>query len=441
LTFRRALHAMIRWSWLILIIAGLTAVSARAVADSKGKTTYVATTLISEQQIQQDKNGKYPAITNVPAKTAPDSGHFIVADAANAAAKNLSGVTASQLLDKLSVKPTDVSEAELSFEGSNQAEAQQALTAYAKAYVDYRRNEQRALIEPILSAAQQAASVDPRGATVVTTIQGSLDSINSRIPDPTAVRVVRNNPSVSPGLATLAGLLAGLAIGILVALAFNRFDPRVRRASDLEPPGIDVFEATPDGLAALRVDLELSAVGDRGGVITVSPANGGDAVASATELARSFSDAGVSTLLIDLATDDGAPGVRNFLDGTRDGLDLRDVEPDLRLVAAGQSAVDDTSLFSAARAKELLAEARKHAQVVVVTTPVVDDHPESLLFVGAADGSVLIVRPSTSWHRLDTEVDRMRRSAGAQLRIWFERKPLQPSSRRRAATRLVEAHT
>ena len=80
-----------------------------------------------EQQIQQDKNGKYPAITNIPAKTAPDASHFIVADAANAAAKNVSGVSASQLLDKLSVKPTDVGEAELSFEGASKAEAQQAL--------------------------------------------------------------------------------------------------------------------------------------------------------------------------------------------------------------------------------------------------------------------------------------------------------------------------
>jgi hypothetical protein len=233
---------------------------------------------------------------------------------------------------------------------------------------------------------------------------------------------------VSPGLATLAGLLAGLAIGILIALSLNRFDPRVRRASDLEPPGIDVFEATPEGLAGLRVDLELSAVGDRGGMITVSPADGAAALASATELARSF-------------TDDGAPGARNFLDGTRDGLALADLGPDLRLLSAGHSAVDDASLFSAARVKELLAEARKHAQVVVVATPVLDDHPESLLFVGAADGSVLIVRPSTAWHRLDGEVDRMRRSAGAQLRLWFERKPLAPTSRTRVATRLVEAHT
>ncbi len=432
---------MIRWSWLILIIAGLTAVSARAVADSKGKTTYVAATLISEQQIQQDKNGKYPAITNVPAKTAPDASHFLVADAANAAAKNVNGVSSGQLLDKLSVKPTDVSEAELSFEGASKAEAQQALSAYASAYVDFRRAQQRALIEPILAAAQQSAAVDPRGQTVVDTIQGSLDGTNSRVPDPTAVRVTKTSPSVSPGLATLAGLLAGLAIGILIALSLNRFDPRVRRASDLEPPGIDVFEATPEGLAGLRVDLELSAVGDRGGMITVSPADGAAALASATELARSFSDAGVLALVIDLDTDDGAPGARNFLDGTRDGLALADLGPDLRLLSAGHSSVDDASLFSAARVKELLAEARKHAQVVVVATPVLDDHPESLLFVGAADGSVLIVRPSTAWHRLDGEVERMRRSAGAQLRLWFERKPLAPTSRTRVATRLVEAHT
>jgi hypothetical protein len=432
---------MIRWSWLILIVAGLTAVAARAVADSKGKTTYVATTLISEQQIQQDKNGKYPAITNVAAKTTPDSGHFLVADAANTAAKASGGVTASQLLDKLSVKPTDVSEAELSYEGSNEAETQRALAAYARAYVDYRRAVHRALLEPILSAAQQAAAVDPRGATVVTTIQGSLDGINGRIPDPTAIRVVKNTPSVSPGLATLAGLLAGLALGILLALAFNRFDPRVRRASDLDVPAMDVFEVTEEGLSALRVDLELTAVGDRGGIVTVSPADGDDALAAATELARSFADAGVPALLLDVAEDDGSRGVRNFLDGTDDALRVGELGPDLGMVSAGASNVEDASLFSAARVKDLLVEARKTAQVVIVHTPVLDHHPESLLFVGAADGAVLVVRPSTQWHRLDREVDRVRRVAGAQVRLWFERKPMVLESRSRAPQRVVQART
>ena len=162
---------------------------------------------------------------------------------------------------------------------------------------------------------------------------------------------------------------------------------------------------------------------------------------AATELAHSFADAGVSTVLIDLAAGDDSPGVRNLLDGTRDSLESAEIAPDLMLVTGGRSAVDDTSLFSAARVKELLAEARKLGQVVVVATPLLQRHPESLLFVGAADGSVLIVRPNTTWVRLDDEVDRMRRSAGAQLRIWFERKPLASMSRKRAATRLVEAHT
>jgi hypothetical protein len=52
----------------------------------------------------------------------------------------------------------------------------------------------------------------------------------------------------------------------------------------------------------------------------VSPADGDDALAAATELARSFADARVPALLLDVAEDDGSRGVRNFLDGTDDAL-------------------------------------------------------------------------------------------------------------------------
>jgi hypothetical protein len=111
------------------------------------------------------------------------------------------------------------------------------------------------------------------------------------------------------------------------------------------------------------------------------------------------------------------------------------------MVSAGASNDEDASLFSAARVKDLLVEARKTAQVVIVHTPVLDHHPESLLFVGAADGAVLVVRPSTQWHRLDREVDRVRRVAGAQVRLWFERKPMVLESRSRAPQRVVQART
>lgn len=327
LTFRSALHALLRWSWLILIIAVVAAGAARAMADSRMTTSYKATTQIREQQIEQDTDGRYPSITSATTSAPPDADHFLVPAVAAAVAKTLGTVTTGELLANLAARPIDVSEAELSYEASNKAEVAAPLTAYANAYVDYRRAQQRTLIETQLAAAQQSAQFDSGAQVAVNTLHGALEGTIGRVPNPPGVSVTKAEPSVSPRLATLGGLMAGIALGVLVALALNYFDPRVRRASELEPADIDVFQATPDGLAAIRVNLELTAVGDRGGIVTVTAPDRAGALPSATALARSFSDAGVPVLIVDLASGNDTPGVRNFLDGSDGALRRSDLGP------------------------------------------------------------------------------------------------------------------
>lgn len=439
---------MIRWSWLILIVAGLIAVAARAVADSKSKSSYKATAVVRDVNVQvTNSTSGYPTVANPGAKVGLSPEHFLNSQAASGASAK-AGISADKLLSGLDASTLSGGEAQLTFTSATRDQAAAALNAYMKSFVALRQQTvtsqlQNAMPDPNATVTNRRGEVvpDPGAAASRNALQGALNAVPSQISVDTTAHVTKSNASVSPGLATLAGLLAGLSLGILLALAFNRFDPRVRRASDLDVPAMDVFEVTEEGLSALRVDLELTAVGDRGGIVTVTPADGDDALADATELARSFADAGVSAVLLDMGEDDGTRGVRNFLDGTDETLRVAELGPDLGMVSAGASNVEDASLLSAARVKDLLVEARKTAQVVIVHTPVLDHHPESLLFVGAADGAVLVVRPSTQWHRLDREVDRIRRVAGAQVRLWFERKPMVLESRSRAPQRVAQAGT
>jgi len=55
---------------------------------------------------------------------------------------------------------------------------------------------------------------------------------------------------------------------------------------------------------------------------------------------------------------------------------------------------------------------------------------------GLADGAVVVLRPSSRWQDLDRSVERVRRAARTSLRLWFERKPLEPGAR--AASSRVE---
>jgi len=200
---------------------------------------------------------------------------------------------------------------------------------------------------------------------------------------------------------------------------------------------MEVYDSTPAGIAGLRVDLELSAVRPDGGVVAVVPTDNRRGVrASATELAHAFAATGTPALVMDVAPEGGGSGVRSFLDGTDDALAVHQIAENLREVAAGASAQPDETLFSSSRVSDLLLEARKHADVVVIATAAVSNHPGSLLVTGLADGAVVVLRPASRWQDLDRSVERVRRAARTSLRLWFERKPLEPGAR--AASSRVE---
>jgi hypothetical protein len=431
LTFNRAVSAMVRWSWLILIIAVCVAVAARAVAGQRSHTSYSASVQVHLQQIQLDNTRGFPTADRLTPKTFPDGSVFLDAAAAKAAADVLKTVTAGELLAGIDATGVDVDTALLTYSARTRDAAARNLGAYASAFVEQRRSQQtseltNAMPEEVQSyRANGTVRTDIGALASRANLAAAIAGVSDRVRRG-EVQIEQQPGSLSPNAATLTGLLAGLAMGVLLALALNRFDPRVRRESELARPGVKVFSTTPGGRASLRVDLELTALGTDGGVIALTDVDGGGAEDAALDLARAFVAAGTSAVVLDTTVDPSAGGIRSFMEGSSTSLPVSEIAPDLRWVGGGASDVDDASLFTAGRVRELLEEARKSAQVVLISAGALDDDASALLTVGLADGAVLLAARGTRWSALEAVVDRFTSVARTPVRIWFGQHPHGP---------------
>ena len=424
LTSQRAISALVRWSWLIAIVAVCTAVAGRAIAEQRSGTTYTASVQVHLQQVKLDNTRGFPSAVRLTPRSFPDGSVFLDAAAAKAAAAKLKTVTPEQLLAEIKAAGVDVDTALLTYSAPSRAAAATNLSAYATAFVDQRRAEQTSELTNAMPEDVQSyrANGTPRTDIGLLGSRANLTAAIAGVPDRIRrgdVQIEQQPASLSPNAATLTGLLAGLAMGALLALALSRFDPRVRRRSELGTPGVKAFPTTPSGRASLRVDLELTAVGTDGGVVALSDVDGRGAEGAAIELARAFVAAGTPALVLDMTVEPTAGGIRSFMDGSSTSLPVSEIAPDLRWVGGGSSELDDASLFSASRVRELFEEARKSAPVVLVSTGRLSDDASSLLVTGLADGAVLLATPRTRWSALEAVVDRFIGVARTPVRIWF----------------------
>ncbi len=418
LTLRRALAPLMRWSWLIVVIAAATALATRSVARSHSHGSYQASVRIHE--VDTDL-GYSPTGELVPVvaqdRSAPTADELIVPAVARIAVRGLPGVPADKLRAGLSVRGVGPADAVLSYHAASSSQAATALDRYARAYIAYRRGvQQRALEQALAGSGSSLAS-----AKLESAIRALPNLINQSQP----VSVSYSKSSVSSGLATAGGALAGLALGALLVLMAVRFDPRVRRASQVDVPGLDVYEVggRTGGIGRLRVDLELTGVGGTASVVAVTPVDPSTATTLPDELARAFIASGTSAIVLDTAPAGGAsaPGVRSFLDGSGELLPSAASSGDVPHVPAGASSKADEVLFSAAAVERLLEAARRHAGVVIVQTAALSRHDAALLLAGAADVSVLVLGPRSRWADLERAVDQVTRIARTPLRLCFER--------------------
>lgn len=356
--------------------------------------------------------------------------------------------------------PSNSSVLDISYSASTPSAARDGAAAFAKAYLENRKNLGQAEIDAENATVQQR--VADLGRTVLKIGQrlkslpaGSAEhayqssrrdlilrqieainqqavSVGSGTSRPGAIITDPQEPTTpySPKLTLLlpSGLMAGLLLGVLLAFLLERRDRRVRDRRDLERLGLDPLSpeivvprrgeiAAPhdshhaaESMRMLRNALLAQMRGPRGSVM-VAPVSKGDAGSSvALNLAATFARSGVQVILASLVSDVEHPvGSQESSAGLADVLQERarldrvlrpvDGEPGLRLLGPGRDGSLYSELVQSPRFTSLLAELAGRADVLVFDVPALSENADAQGLAAQFDGVVLVA--STKGSTLD----------------------------------------
>ncbi|MDQ5849178.1 MAG: CpsD/CapB family tyrosine-protein kinase, partial [Pseudomonadota bacterium] len=145
-------------------------------------------------------------------------------------------------------------------------------------------------------------------------------------------------------------------------------------------------------------------IGGRSLLAIVSPDSGDGRSRLAAQLAATFAELGVDTLLVDADLRSpvqhrlfGLPnrdGLADFLDGGRSRLARRGAH--LTVLVAGKTGADPLELLSRARLKALISEAATRYRVVLIDTPAAARGPDLQMFAALAGGAVVVARKGSA---------------------------------------------
>jgi hypothetical protein len=324
---------------------------------------------------------------------------FVDPQTAATAAKALGdGTTGQQIVNGLGFAALSGSDIQLSYSDSgSQAHVQRVLDAYVRTLVRERiANERQALTKA-------AANLKSNGGdqTAVARLQAAAAGLDQQIHSVGHAAVSAPRTIPQPALIG-AGLLAGLILGVLLALAFGQADPRIRTLTDLRAAGvraIPVDPGKPESMDALRAVAEVAGVDANGGVVAVVTPHAEKGESVSRSLAESFAAAGRPTTWL---SESGV--IRNENGGWV------------------QHAPGGGVLRSLPRLREALTDSRD-GEVVIVDAPGLLEHPGSLVATAAATVTVVAVRRGrSSWNDLESSLELLDDAVvSGRVRICFDR--------------------
>lgn len=243
-----------------------------------------------------------------------------------------------------------------------------------------------------------------------------------------------------------AGMVGGALIPVGLLLLIGLADSRFRYSDDAAGgnalsgiPLLGILPNLPDRLAdpaqasiaahcvhQIRTMLQLNAMREGSTVFSITSASSGDGKTSLSlALGLSFAASGSRTLLIDsdiigggLSSRlgvDSSVGIVEALAGTRleDIVQHTDVT-DLSILPIGKAQAHHAGGFSPAAVRRLIAECRKHFEVIVIDTGPVMGSIEATPICASVDGVVLTVARGQSRPLVERAITHLQ-SVGAQL--------------------------
>lgn len=229
----------------------------------------------------------------------------------------------------------------------------------------------------------------------------------------------------------LSGLVGGVLLGVLVALAGALVSRRVRRAEDIEDEtAVQVLADldASDKANGITGDRQLrSFVNSLGGkphaelssVAVTDCGSSHEVRVVADALAKLLAMQGRRTVVVHAEANSAEthPGVTELFGGDADIDDvLRSGDVDnLSVIGTGAAADDRFSLITPDRVATLYDDLRSRADVVIVSAPALSEGAEAELLCAAADGTVLVVRKGSTLKREVVSTDDALRTAGANV--------------------------
>ncbi len=249
-------------------------------------------------------------------------------------------------------------------------------------------------------------------------------------------------------LGTAAGGLIPFSLVLLWGLLDSRFrysDEATSRANG-NPTLLGILPNLPDRLSdpnqasiaahcvhQIRTMLQLNAIGDEPGAFAITSATSGDGKTSLSlALGLSFAASGSRTLLID--TDLVGAGLSARLEvhddqGVVEALQTGDLMShvretdvaDLALLPVGNAGAHHAGNFSPAVMRKLIAEAKKHFEIILIDTGPLLGSIEATPVAAAVDGVILAVARGQSRPMVDKALAHLRHIGATLAGVVFNR--------------------